>query len=431
MLHYVCVFAGFKENLESYEEASRIKNFELNRTTRRAKEHVGPSPGGVSPWATKSDFATPRRGSTDSPASQAPAASQGSDSSRRQQPLAGQWQYTPQGWTWNPSWNYPPTQVQWNPPAPSIPQGATWPMPPHPQGPPPWIPTHPPPQFQHQQHLNSQTWTSAAGVGRPPGDPSSPMGGTSYAGFVPMTRANLESQWPNTHESGGVPPPHSQVNMDVGGHAVEKEVRHEETRKQDSVKRASRRSYRKQIVQQAKERKERGLKPYLVVLNEGGEVDGASIGKSFWEVALRQYIPNMLDMSCIYYGKQDPDGQRNLKSALDEDFEFKDNTLDEEGYHKHIANWIIKERARLKDIYVKEKVNNRRNPNEIKCPPHIQEDQWEALKQYWELPTTEDKSEEMRYARSLVRNVNRTGRTGYAGKAAMLVSVRNPCVCRG
>ena len=240
-----------------------------------------------------------------------------------------------------------------------------------------------------------------------------------------MTRPTFGVQWPSTVETGEDAPTRSRFDEDETGCALGKEIHNEDTRKLESIARASRRSYRKQVVQLAKERKERGLKPYLVVLNEGGEVDGASIGKSFWEVALRQYVPSMLDLSCINYSQQEPDGQRNLENALDEDFEFADNTLDKEGYHKHIANWITKERARLKDIYVKEKGNPRKDPSEIKCPPHIQEDQWERLKEYWELPSTEGKSEDMRYARSKVKNINRTGRNGYAGKAAMLVSVWN------
>ena len=244
-----------------------------------------------------------------------------------------------------------------------------------------------------------------------------------FSGFVPMTRPSLESQWPGTHDTSDAAPTHNGGNVDEAGAVPDNELRNDDTRKLESIARASRRAFRKQMLQLAKERRERGLKPYLVVLNEGGEVDGASIGKSFWEVALRQYVPSMLDMSCINYSKQDPDGQRNLRNALDEDFEFADNTLDKEGYHKHISNWITKERARLKDLYVREKEINKKDPNGIKCPPHIQEDQWENLKQYWEMPSTEDKSEDMRYARSKVKNVNRTGRNGYAGKAAVLVSI--------
>ena len=268
-----------------------------------------------------------------------------------------------------------------------------------------------------------QPWVGPGGTGRPQGDPSRPVSGNPYGGFPPVTRQSFESQWPSTHEEGEDDPTHGAVNVGEAEGVHAEVVRSEDPKKLESIVRASRRTYRKQMVQLAKERKEKGLKPYLVVLNEGGEVDGASIGKSFWEVALRQYVPSMLDMSCINYIKQDRDGQRNLKNMLNEDFEFADNTLDKDGYHKHIANWIIKERARLKDVYIKEKVNLRRDPSEIKCPLHVQEDQWDILKQYWEMPLTEEKSEEMRYARSKVRNINRTGRNGNAGKAAMLVSV--------
>ena len=179
---------------------------------------------------------------------------------------------------------------------------------------------------------------------------------------------------------------------------------------------------RKRTLAAAKERKERGLKPYLVVLNEGGEVDGASIGKTFWESALRQYIPKIMDISCINYMKQDPDSSRQLRIALEDEFEFIDNTLDDEGYNKCVGNWLIKERARLKEIYMKEKIENKKRKEEIACPTHIENWQWENLKDYWDKPSTEEKAQDMRYARSRVKNVNRTGRRGYAGQAADLVS---------
>ena len=127
----------------------------------------------------------------------------------------------------------------------------------------------------------------------------------------------------------------------------------------------------------------------------------------------------MLDMSVTVYENQPKSSRDKLREALTAKFEFEDNNITESSFDKMIKTWIRKDRERMKQTFA----------GTTKVPTKLNPKDWEALKRYWDDPTTKEKSERMSENRKKSVKNPRLGRHGYARKAAKVVRIFKSLNC--
>ena len=89
-------------------------------------------------------------------------------------------------------------------------------------------------------------------------------------------------------------------------------------------------------------------KPSLVVVQEGGEIDASSDGKNAWDEAIRNFVPKILDMSIVEWGKHPPNTTTKLREALDDKFEYVGHSLSMSGFRTTVTRYMKSKRSCLK-----------------------------------------------------------------------------------
>ena len=186
--------------------------------------------------------------------------------------------------------------------------------------------------------------------------------------------------------------------------------------KADSEARAARRATRKEAETNVELRRSRGQKPHILRVKPGGGIDGGCEGKNAFDEALRSLVPRILDVSVLKWKLQHPGSVEKLRSAIDNDFEYLGHSLSDLGFKNAVKRQMKTERAKMKGWFMSGKKQ---------CPVFIEPDQWARLCEYWSAPETEQKAQMMAKARNQVKNMSNVGRTGKAGKEAVLVSCPN------
>ena len=181
----------------------------------------------------------------------------------------------------------------------------------------------------------------------------------------------------------------------------------------ESLKKRERRKNRRISDEEAQKRVSEGLKPYIVQVKPSGIIDSGCNGHLRWQEHIRDITPRMLDMSVIVYEDQDETSRKLLRDALFNKFEFVDNEVTPASFDRMIKNWLRKDRERVKRIY----------GHSTKPPPRFTDKQWEAMRKYWDLPGTKERSQNMSGRRSKVACNPRVGRRGYQGNKAKLVRI--------
>jgi hypothetical protein len=181
----------------------------------------------------------------------------------------------------------------------------------------------------------------------------------------------------------------------------------------DSAARVGRRQKRKLNDDVAAERSSSGRKPRQITMQSGGEIDGACLGKTTWDDAVRGLVPRILDLSVVEWEGQKPEAVQKLRDKLDAEFEYIGNPLSMQGFRNAVKRYLKSERSRLKMRFRLGDTTNL---------VHIQPAQWERLKQYWGIEKQVLKSAKMVDARSKVKHVSIVGRKGKAGQQALVVS---------
>jgi hypothetical protein len=181
----------------------------------------------------------------------------------------------------------------------------------------------------------------------------------------------------------------------------------------DSAARVGRRQKRKLNDDVAAERSSSGRKPRQITMQSGGEIDGACLGKTTWDDAVRGLVPRILDLSVVEWEGQKPEALQKLRDKLDAEFEYIGNPLSMQGFRNAVKRYLKSKRLRLKMQYRSGDTTN---------PVHVQPTQWERLKQYWGTEKQVLKSAKMVDAHSKVKHVSVVGRKGKAGQQALAVN---------
>ena len=171
----------------------------------------------------------------------------------------------------------------------------------------------------------------------------------------------------------------------------------------------------------SKERASAGSKPNRVFVLPGGEEDGTCEGKNACDEALRDLVSKCLDISVVSWKKHDPHRLKKLRTTLDNEFEYVGNPLNMVGFRLVVMKFLKAERFQLKTRYLKDK---------DKAPPlHVDDDEWERLKDYWNTESLKKKAKSMAVARQSVKPSTLVRRKGKAAKEAPLVSVLELRMC--
>ena len=183
--------------------------------------------------------------------------------------------------------------------------------------------------------------------------------------------------------------------------------------KEDSVKRRICRTRKKEIEDESIRREDAGLRPYAVQVRASGMIDAGCKGHLEWQEFVRDMTPRMLDMSVVKYEDQLESSRKMLRETLFAKFEFLDHKVTERSFDTMIKTWLRRDRERMKRVH----------GGKNKAPGKYKQHQWESLREYWDSPSSKEKSERMMETRRKFAHNPRVGRHGYAGKNALLVSL--------
>jgi len=89
---------------------------------------------------------------------------------------------------------------------------------------------------------------------------------------------------------------------------------------------------KKTIKFEAKERKRKGLPPHKVEVTKHGKIDGSCDGKNEWDNAMQGLAPHILNMVVVKVSEQDPVDMAELRSQLDNLFEYIHHDLSAHGF---------------------------------------------------------------------------------------------------
>jgi hypothetical protein len=123
---------------------------------------------------------------------------------------------------------------------------------------------------------------------------------------------------------------------------------------------------------------------------EGGEVDPGCSGKNAWDLAVRNFVPKVLDLSIVDWSKHKPHTLQKLRDLLDNEFEYIGFPLSMSAFRTTVTKFMKSERHRLKVRWLSSK--DRENS---KAPVHIDPDQWKRLIAYWSTDSQKEKSAKM------------------------------------
>ena len=238
--------------------------------------------------------------------------------------------------------------------------------------------------------------------------------GQSYAdgfdyrgGFV---QGNLNANFQTVPEGNRVS--REEVQVSEQGNIDNNTASRSSSVKEESVKKRIRRAKRKDADQEAKRRASNGQKPYSVQVRPSGIIDSGCTGHLKWQSYVRDLTPRMLDLSIISYEDQSQSSRDKLWESLRTKFEFIDYAVTQDSFDKMIKTWLRRERERVRKT----------SGHCVKAPGKFTDQQWSALRSYWESTGYKQKSDRMTQTRSKVVFHHRTGRHGYAGKDAKMVS---------
>ncbi len=147
-----------------------------------------------------------------------------------------------------------------------------------------------------------------------------------------------------------------------------------------------------------------------------GKIDGSCDGKNDWENAMRGFAPRILNMAIVKVGEQNLVDMAELRSQLDNFFEYIHHELSACGFRDCVRRLMKSERSRLKKRYQKDGQN--------RCPFGVDANQWVTLVKYWEECNTQKKTSQLIGARGVVTKSSKYGRGGKVAAKAKLV-----CVC--
>jgi hypothetical protein len=111
----------------------------------------------------------------------------------------------------------------------------------------------------------------------------------------------------------------------------------------DSAARVGRRQKRKLNDDVATERSSSGRKPRQITVQLGGEIDGACLGKTTWDDAVRGLVPRILDLSVVEWEGQKPEAVQKLQDKLDAEFEYIGNPLSMKGFRNAVKRYLKSE----------------------------------------------------------------------------------------
>jgi hypothetical protein len=100
----------------------------------------------------------------------------------------------------------------------------------------------------------------------------------------------------------------------------------------DSAARVGRPQKRKLNDDVAAERNSSGRKPRQITVQSGGKIDGACLGKTTWDDAVRSLVPRILDLSVVEWEGKKPEAVQKLRDKLDAKFEYIGNPLSMQGF---------------------------------------------------------------------------------------------------
>jgi len=104
---------------------------------------------------------------------------------------------------------------------------------------------------------------------------------------------------------------------------------------------------------------------------------------------------------------------KKLRSTLDNEFEYLGCPLSMVGFRLAVMKFLKSERFRLKNHYLKGKDSP---------PLHVDDDEWDCLKDYWNTDAQKKKAESMAVARQSVKSTALVGRRDKAAKVGPMVS---------
>ncbi|KAG0597191.1 hypothetical protein M758_UG319300 [Ceratodon purpureus] len=186
--------------------------------------------------------------------------------------------------------------------------------------------------------------------------------------------------------------------------------------KEDSIKKRVRRANQRAVEDEMRQRENAGLKPYAVQVRSSGLIDNGCRGHLKWQEIVKDLTPRMLDMSVIKYEDQEESSRKMLRDTMFNKFEFIDHEVTDNSFVKMIKTWLRRDRERVRRLH----------GGKQRAPAKYNQQQWIALKKYWDSPVYKSKSEKMSETRSRVIYNPRLGRHGYAGHEAKLVSLFIP-----
>jgi hypothetical protein len=166
-------------------------------------------------------------------------------------------------------------------------------------------------------------------------------------------------------------------------------------------------------------------KPNFVEVLEGGEVDPGCSGKNAWDLAVRNFVPKVMDMSIVDWSKHKPHTLQKLRDLLDNEFEYVGAPLSMAAFRTTVTKFMKSERSRLKNKWLSIGCPD---PEKAKAPVHIDPEQWKRLIGYWNTDSQREKSAKMAVARQGVKGLSVVGRKGKAGMEASLVNPLNPYI---
>ena len=75
-----------------------------------------------------------------------------------------------------------------------------------------------------------------------------------------------------------------------------------------------------------------GQKPCQIIVQLGGEVDGACPGKNAWDDTVKALVPRILDFNVVDWEGHKPESVQKLCDRLDVEFEYVGNPLSMQGF---------------------------------------------------------------------------------------------------
>ena len=106
-------------------------------------------------------------------------------------------------------------------------------------------------------------------------------------------------------------------------------------------------------------------KPNFVHVQEGGFIDASSKGKNAWDMALRDFVPKIVDVNAVEWSQHKPQTFQRLRDALDKEFEYVGNPLSLAGFRSVVTKFLKSERCRLKAQYLS---------GNVEAPVHVIDD---------------------------------------------------------